>query len=80
LAISGICAILVFAKIKGRRSGLSDESFEVRVKAAGLRLQAAEAPVLEALVRDLDRSASAVRSPMAYTLEPSSAFRLTPPD
>ncbi len=57
---------------------MTDNSFEARVKAAGLNPKADDMPKLEALVRDLDRAAALVRGAHAYSLEPLSAFRLKP--
>ena len=38
----------------------------------------ANMPMLEALVRDLDRAAAALRGPRPYAQEPLNAFRLSP--
>ena len=56
---------------------MSDNSFEVRVKAVGLRVAPDELPKLQALVNDMDRAAQTVRSLRPYSEEPLSAFRLT---
>jgi hypothetical protein len=48
------------------------------VKATGLRLKPDDMPMLEALVKDLDRAASMLRGPRSYAEEPLNAFRLKP--
>jgi hypothetical protein len=57
---------------------MTDSKFEARVKASGLRPRPDDMPMLEALVKDLDRAASMLRGPRAYTEEPLNAFRLKP--
>ena len=57
---------------------MTDSKFEARVKASGLRPKPDDMPMLEALVRDLDRAAGMVRGPRAYAEEPLTAFRLKP--
>ena len=55
---------------------MTEMTFEMRVKAVGLNPKAEDIPKLEALVRDLDRTAALVRGARAYSEEPLSAFRL----
>ena len=57
---------------------MSDAKFEARVKATGLRPKPEDLPMLEALVKDLDRAAAMLRGPRPYAQEPLSAFRLRP--
>lgn len=57
---------------------MTDSKFEARVKATGLRPQSADMPLLEALVKDLDRAAAMLRRPRSYAEEPLNAFRLKP--
>jgi len=57
---------------------MSEIKFEARVKATGLRLQPDDMPMLEALVKDLDRAASMLRGPRPFAQEPLIAFRLKP--
>jgi hypothetical protein len=57
---------------------MTDSKFEARVKASGLRPNPADMPMLEALVKDLDRAAAMLRSPRPYAQEPLNAFRLSP--
>jgi hypothetical protein len=57
---------------------MTDSKFEARVKASGLRPKPADMPMLEALVRDLDRAAATLRGPRPYAQEPLNAFRLSP--
>jgi hypothetical protein len=57
---------------------MTDNPFESRVRAAGLRPWPEDMPPLEAMVRDLDRAAADLRGPHPYALEPLSAFRLKP--
>ena len=57
---------------------MTEISFEARVRAVGLHPQPEDMPSLEALVKDLDRAAAAIRGPRAYAQEPLSSFRLTP--
>ncbi|WP_428531488.1 hypothetical protein [Rhodopila sp.] len=57
---------------------MSDAKFEARVKATGLRPKPDDMPILEALVKDLDRAAATLRGPRPYGQEPLSAFRLKP--
>jgi hypothetical protein len=57
---------------------MSDSKFEARVKASGLHPMPDDMPMLEALVKDLDRAASMLRGPRCYAEEPLNAFRLKP--
>ncbi|WP_428491770.1 hypothetical protein [Rhodopila sp.] len=57
---------------------MSDAKFEARMKATGLRPKPEDLPMLEALVKDLDRAAAALRGLRPYAQEPLSAFRLRP--
>jgi hypothetical protein len=57
---------------------MTNSKFESRVKASGLRPQAADMPMLEALVNDLDRAAATLRGPRPYAQEPLNTFRLSP--
>jgi hypothetical protein len=57
---------------------MTEIKFEARVKATGLRPQPDDMPMLEALVKDLDRAASMLRGPRSYAEEPLNAFRLKP--
>jgi hypothetical protein len=59
-------------------NSMSEIKFEARVKATGLRLQPDDMPMLEALVKDLDRAASMLRGPRPFAQEPLIAFRLKP--
>jgi hypothetical protein len=63
--------------MKGDRL-MTENPFEARVKATGLRPKPADMPTLEAMVKDLDRAASWLRGPRSYAQEPLSAFRLKP--
>ncbi len=56
---------------------MTDMTFEARVKATGLNPKPEDLPKIEAMVRDLDRAASLVRTPRSYAAEPLSALRLT---
>ena len=47
-------------------------------KATGLRPKPDDMPMLEALVKDLDRAAAMMRGPRPYADEPLNAFRLKP--
>jgi hypothetical protein len=62
----------------GGEFAMTDSKFEARVKASGLRPKPADMPMLEALVRDLDRAAAMLRGPRPYAQEPLNAFRLSP--
>ena len=57
---------------------MSEIKFEARVKASGLRLKPDDMPMLEALVKDLDRAAATLRGERSYAEEPLNAFRLRP--
>jgi hypothetical protein len=57
---------------------MSESKFEARVKAIGLRPKPDDLPMLEALVKDLDRAAMMLRGPRSYAEEPLNAFRLKP--
>ena len=57
---------------------MTDSKLEARVKASGLRPKPTDMPMLEALVRDFDRAAAALRGPRPYAQEPLNAFRLSP--
>jgi hypothetical protein len=58
---------------------MSDNSFDDRLKASGLRFPEGEIANLKTFVEDLDRAAAFVRSiERSYTEEPSNVFRLTP--
>jgi hypothetical protein len=57
---------------------MTEISFEARVRAVGLRPTPDDMPRLEALVKDLDRAAAAMRGPRPYAEEPLATFRLTP--
>jgi hypothetical protein len=57
---------------------MTEISFEARVRAVGLHPKPDDMPRLEALVKDLDRAAAAMRGPRPYAEEPLSTFRLTP--
>jgi hypothetical protein len=59
---------------------MSESKFEARVRATGLRPLPGDMPMLEVLVKDLDRAASTLRGPRPYSQEPLSAFRLKPAD
>ena len=48
---------------------MTDSKFEASVKASGLRPKPADMPMLEALVKDLDRAAAMLRSPRPYAQE-----------
>ncbi len=52
--------------------------FEMRMLIAGLKLSAEEVPKLQALVRDLDAAAAALRGARPYGEEPASALRPKP--
>jgi hypothetical protein len=56
---------------------MTEISFEARVRAVGLHPMPGDMPRLEALVKDLDRAAAAMRGPRPYAEEPLSSFRLT---
>ena len=56
---------------------MTEISFEARVRAVGLHPMPDDMPRLEALVKDLDRAAAAMRGPRPYAEEPLSSFRLT---
>jgi len=55
---------------------MSEMTFEARVKASGLNPKPEDMAKLEALVKDMDRAATMVRTPRSYSEEPLSAFRL----
>jgi hypothetical protein len=55
---------------------MTDSKFEARVKASGLRPNPDDMPLLEAMVKDLDRAAAMLRGPRPYAEEPLNAFRL----
>jgi len=57
---------------------MTNSKFEARIKASGLRPKPDDLPMLEALVKDLDRAASMLRGPRPYADEPLNAFRLKP--
>jgi hypothetical protein len=57
---------------------MTDSKFEARVKASGLRPKPDDMPMLEAMVKDLDRAACLLRGPRSYAEEPLNAFRLKP--
>jgi hypothetical protein len=57
---------------------MTDSKFEARVKATGLRPKPDDMPMLEAMVKDLDRAAAMLRGPRPYADEPLNAFRLKP--
>jgi hypothetical protein len=57
---------------------MSDNKFEARLKATGLRPRPDDMAFLEALVKDLDRAAAMLRGPRSYAEEPLNAFRLKP--
>ncbi len=57
---------------------MTDSKFEARVKASGLHPKPDDIPMLETLVKDLDRAASKLRGPRSYADEPLNAFRLKP--
>ena len=57
---------------------MTEIKFEARVKATGLRPKPDDMPMLEALVKDLDRAAAMLRRPRPYAEEPLNAFRLKP--
>jgi hypothetical protein len=59
-----------------RKSAMTESKFEARVKATGLRPKPDDLPLLEALVKDLDRAAAMLRGPRSYAEEPLNAFRL----
>ena len=59
-------------------TAMTDAKFEARVKATGLRPKPDDMPMLEALVKDLDRAAAMLRGPRSYAEEPLNAFRLKP--
>lgn len=60
-----------------RLSAMTEIKFDARVKATGLRPRSDDMPMLEALVRDLDRAAAMLRGPRYYADEPLSVFQLT---
>ena len=60
------------------RQPMSEIKFEARVKATGLRPRPDDLPMLEALVKDLDRAAAMLRGPRPFAEEPLVAFRLKP--
>jgi hypothetical protein len=65
----------------GRLNGetaMTETKFEARVKTTGLRPKPDDMPMLEALVKDLDRAAAMLRGPRSYAEEPLNAFRLKP--
>jgi hypothetical protein len=57
---------------------MTENSFEARVKATGLKPKPEDMDKLHALVMDMDRAAALVRGPRPYAEEPLSAFRLKP--
>jgi hypothetical protein len=57
---------------------MTDIKFEARVKATGLRPKPDDMPMLEAMVKDLDRAAAMLRGPRSYAEEPLNALRLKP--
>jgi hypothetical protein len=57
---------------------MTQNKFEARVKATGLRPKPDDMQMLEAMVKDLDRAAAVMRAPRPYTEEPLNAFRLKP--
>lgn len=57
---------------------MTDAKFEARLRATGLRPKPDDMPMLEALVKDLDRAAAKLRGPQPYAEEPLNAFRLKP--
>jgi hypothetical protein len=57
---------------------MTQNKFEARIKATGLRPKPDDMPMLEALVKDLDRAAWMMRGPRPYADEPLNAFRLKP--
>ncbi len=57
---------------------MTENKFEARVKATGLRPRPDDLATLEALVKDLDRAAALLRGPRSYAEEPLNAFRLRP--
>jgi hypothetical protein len=57
---------------------MTDNPFESRARAAGLRPWPEDMLPLQAMVQDLDRAAADLRGPHPYALEPLSAFRLNP--
>jgi hypothetical protein len=57
---------------------MTETKFEARVKASGLRPKPDDLPMLEAMVKDLDRAAAMLRGPRSYAEEPLNAFRLKP--
>jgi hypothetical protein len=57
---------------------MNEIKFETRLKATGLRPKPDDLPMLEALVKDLDRAASMLRGPRPFAQEPLIAFRLKP--
>ena len=57
---------------------MTEVKFEARVKTTGLRPMPDDLPMLEALVKDLDRAAAMLRGPRPYADEPLNAFRLKP--
>ena len=59
-------------------TAMTDTKFEARLKATGLRPKPDDLPMLEALVKDLDRAATMLRGPRPYAQEPLNAFRLKP--
>jgi hypothetical protein len=59
-------------------TAMTDTKFEARLKATCLRPKPDDLPMLEALVKDLDRAAAMLRGPRPYAEEPLNAFRLKP--
>jgi hypothetical protein len=57
---------------------MTENKFEARVRATGLRPRPDDMPMLEAMVKDLDRAAAMLRGPRSYAEEPLNAFRLKP--
>ncbi len=57
---------------------MTEVKFEARVKSSGLRPMPDDLPMLEALVKDLDRAAVMMRGSRSYADEPLNAFRLKP--
>jgi hypothetical protein len=57
---------------------MTEIKFEARVKAMGLRPKPDDMPLLEAMVKDLDRAAAMLRGPRSYAEEPLNTFRLKP--
>lgn len=55
---------------------MTEMTFEMRVKAAGLNPKPEDLPKIEAMVLDLDRAAALLRAPRSYADEPLAALRL----